>query len=162
MSKDAIEISVNGNKTDTVRNTPKASMRPSNDSKRTAPTWSSLSRQADTSGNWQACLTTPRSPTIAAVRTLSITSPDLLGVRAKTDALDAKILALYGLKNDLKPIPPPEPIAEKGRQWLKMRADAVKTIVQYANREHHLEDQEMEETTDEIVQFMEKKRDKAC
>ena len=85
-----------------------------------------------------------------------------LGVRAKTDALDAKILALYGLKNDLKPIPPPEPIAEMGRQWLKMRADAVKTIVQYANREHHLEDQEMEETTDEIVQFMEKKRDKAC
>ena len=161
VSKDAIEISVNGNKTHTVQNTQKGIRALIKRLQKNRP---DLVVFEPTGGYERKLANLLADAEIAYHRCYPNTVHHFarsLGVRAKTDALDAKILALYGLKNDLKPTPPPDPIAEEGRRWLKMRADVVKTIVQYSNREHLLEGQEQQEMTDEIVQSLKKKRNKA-
>ena len=154
VSKDSIEISVNGNKSDTVQNTPKGVQALI---KRLQKNRSDMVVFEPTGGYERKLANMLAAAEIAYHRC----HPNYvryfarsLGVRAKTDALDAKILALYGLKNDLEPTPPPDPIAEEGQYWLKMRMDTVKTAVQYANRKRHLEDHETGKMAETIVRFM--------
>ena len=154
VSKDSIEISVNGNKSDTVQNTPKGVQALIKRLQKNRPDMVVF----EPTGGYERKLANMLA---AAEIAYHRCHPNYiryfarsLGVRAKTDALDAKILALYGLKNDLEPTPPPDPIAEEGQYWLKMRMDTVKTAVQYANRKRHLEDHETGKMAETIVRFM--------
>ena len=160
-SKDAIEISVNGNKTDTVQNTQKGIQALIKRLKKSRPDMVVF----EPTGGYERKLANMLADAEIAycrchpnyVRHFARS----LGVRAKTDALDAKILALYGLKNDLEPTTPPDPIAAEGQYWLKMRMDTVKTAAQYANRKRHLEGQATGETAGTIVRFMKEMREAA-
>ena len=161
VSKDAIEISINGNKTHTVRNSKKGIGALIKRLQKNRPDMVVF----EPTGGYERELASLLADAEIAYHRCH---PNFvhhfarsLGVRAKTDALDAKILALYGLKNDPKPTPPPDPIAEEGRRWLKTRMDFVKTAAQYENRKHHQEGQTTEEATDEVVRFMKEKAEAA-
>ena len=161
VSKDAIEISINGNKTHTVRNSKKGINALIKRLQKNRPDMVVF----EPTGGYERELASLLADAEIAYHRCH---PNFvhhfarsLGVRAKTDALDAKILALYGLKNDPKPTPPPDPIAEEGRRWLKTRMDFVKTAAQYENRKHHQEGQTTEEATDEVVRFMKEKAEAA-
>ncbi len=82
-------------------------------------------------------------------------------VRAKTDALDAKMLALYGLSRDLKPTKPIDPVVKKARRWMTIRMQLVKTITQWTNRKHLLDGEATKDATEEIIQSLKEKRDAA-
>ncbi len=79
-------------------------------------------------------------------------------VRAKTDALNAKMLALYGLSRDLESTTPIDPIVKDARCWMTMDRQLVKMTTQLTNRLHLLEGEPTEAATKKLRDTLKEER----
>lgn len=68
------------------------------------------------------------------------------GLRAKTDRLDARVLALFAQQVPCAPPPPPDPARETLREYVTYRTWLSRELVALTNRLEHLRDPELRAT----------------
>ncbi len=163
VSKDTLEISINGGKTSTIKNAASPIKR---FIKRLLTTHPNINMVVfEPTGGYERKLASLLAEAEIPYRRCHPNYPHHFArsqrVRAKTDPLDAKMLALYGLKNDLEPTKPIDPVVKKARRWMTIRMQLVKTITQWTNRKHLLDSEATKDATEEIVQSLKEKRDAA-
>ncbi len=160
MSKDTLEISINGGKTSTIKNAASAIKR---FIKRLLMTYPDINMVVfEPTGGYERKLASLLAEAEIPYRRCHPNYPHHFirsySVRAKTDALDAKMLALYGLSRDLEPTKPIDPVVKKARRWMTIRMQLVKTITQWTNRLHLLEGEPTEAATEQLRDTLKEER----
>ncbi len=163
MSKDTLEISINGGETSTIKNAASPIKR---FIKRLLTTHSNINMVVfEPTGGYErklaSLLAEAEIPYRRCHPNFAHNFIRSYSVRAKTDALDAKMLALYGLSRDLEPTKPIDPVVKKARRWMTIRMQLVKTITQWTNRKHLLDGEATKDATEEIIQSLKERRDAA-
>ncbi len=163
VSKDTLEISINGGETSTIKNAANPIKR---FIKRLLTTHPNINMVVfEPTGGYErklaSLLAEAEIPYHRCHPNFAHNFIRSYSVRAKTDALDAKMLALYGLSRDLKPTKPIDPVVKKARRWMTIRMQLVKTITQWTNRKHLLDGEATKDATEEIIQSLKERRDAA-
>ena len=93
-----------------------------------------MSQPADTNENWRKQLRAARIPFYRCHPPRFRSYARSKGYLAKTDRLDAKLLAEYGLERSPKPTPPPDPLLASIAARMKRRQQLVRERTREKNR----------------------------
>ncbi len=160
VSKNTLEISINGGETSTIKNAASPIKR---FIKRLLMTYPDINMVVfEPTGGYERKLASLLAEAEIPYRRCHPNYPHHFArsqrVRAKTDALDAKMLALYGLSRDLESTKPIDPLVKDARCWMAMSRQLVKMTAQLINRLHLLKGEPTEAATEQLRDTLKEER----